>query len=207
MTRFIAPAATTLTTVTFTSSQNWTAPSGVAMLIVLQGKGQDGADDSYATETFSLISGGGSSYVGGPRARSTDLNFALGQAGNFSGSGNRTVNYSVRGVSVSDPNNVYISTISASASVTGSPTISSGSGSGNWSGGLDDNATYVDVSILVNQNDGYVGNDTTAFGQTFSGGFYGSAAPHTYNNVAVTPGQSYSINVASGGFVTIQYYS
>ena len=44
---------------------------------------------------------------------------------------------------------------------------------------------------------GYSGNPTTGLGKTFPGGTESSPTPpvQTYNNVAVTPGQSYSLDV------------
>ena len=59
---------------------------------------------------------------------------------------------------------------------------------------------------------GSAGSASSAFGYVFAGGTYnsstgvGSAATSaTYANVAVTPGSSYTIGVASGGYVTITY--
>lgn len=49
------------------------------------------------------------------------------------------------------------------------------------------------------------GASTTGFGKDFPGGTGGPASPTTYNNVAVTPGASYSIIVPSGGSLTITY--
>jgi hypothetical protein len=50
------------------------------------------------------------------------------------------------------------------------------------------------------------GDSTTGFGKTFPGGYGGPASPATYNEVAVTPGQSYSLVIPSGGSITISYY-
>ena len=58
------------------------------------------------------------------------------------------------------------------------------------------------MEVFVNDT---VGASTTAFGYTFLGGTGGAATPVTYNNVAVTPGGSYSIVVPSGGSVSITY--
>lgn len=54
-------------------------------------------------------------------------------------------------------------------------------------------------------NNPTTGSPTTAFGYTFPGGTGGAATPVTYNNVAVTPGASYSIVVPAGGSVSITY--
>ena len=50
------------------------------------------------------------------------------------------------------------------------------------------------------------GASATGFGQTFVGGYGGSATPRTVNNVAVTPGGSYQLVIPSGGSITISYY-
>lgn len=50
------------------------------------------------------------------------------------------------------------------------------------------------------------GASTTAFGKTFAGGTGGAATPVTYNNVALTPGQSYGLVVPTGGSVSITYW-
>jgi len=49
------------------------------------------------------------------------------------------------------------------------------------------------------------GSDTTGFSKTFSGGVGGAASGTTYNDVAITPGASYSLVVPSGGSITITY--
>jgi hypothetical protein len=85
------------------------------------------------------------------------------------------------------------------------------------------NITYAGTSGLdewIIYVTGYVhggaGTAATALGQTFPGGGYSGTYPNgtgtaatttTYTNVAVTPGNSYSIVVPSGGTVTLQYYS
>lgn len=51
------------------------------------------------------------------------------------------------------------------------------------------------------------GDSASALGYTFPGGVGGPATGATYNNVTVTPGNSYVIYVPSGAAVTIQYYA
>jgi hypothetical protein len=50
------------------------------------------------------------------------------------------------------------------------------------------------------------GASATAFGKTFPGGVGGPASTTTFNNIAVTPLQSYPIVVPTGGSITITYY-
>lgn len=50
------------------------------------------------------------------------------------------------------------------------------------------------------------GAASTALGYSFPGGTGGAASPVTYNSVPVNFGQTYTINVGAGGFVTLEYY-
>ena len=50
------------------------------------------------------------------------------------------------------------------------------------------------------------GANTTGFGYTFAGGVGAPATPTTYNNVAVTPGATYTINSTGDGYVAVVYY-
>ena len=49
------------------------------------------------------------------------------------------------------------------------------------------------------------GASATGFSKTFVGGTGGAATPVTHNNVAVTPGATYSLAVPAGGSITITY--
>jgi hypothetical protein len=52
----------------------------------------------------------------------------------------------------------------------------------------------------------YSGSNTTGLGYTFNGGASNSAASSvTYNNVAVTPGATYSLSIPSGGSIQMTY--
>jgi hypothetical protein len=51
------------------------------------------------------------------------------------------------------------------------------------------------------------GQAATGFGQTFPGGYAGPATPVSFQNVAVTPGQTYQVFVPYGGSITISYYA
>lgn len=59
---------------------------------------------------------------------------------------------------------------------------------------------------IAGQQDPTTGAATTAFGKSFPGGVGGQATPVTYNNVAVTPGNPYSLVIPGGGSITITYY-
>ena len=51
------------------------------------------------------------------------------------------------------------------------------------------------------------GAAASGFGKTFPGGTGGPATPQSFKDVAVTPGQQFSITVPSGGSITISYYA
>jgi len=50
------------------------------------------------------------------------------------------------------------------------------------------------------------GAAATGFGKTFPGGTGGPAPTTTFNNVPVTPGASYNLNIPAGGSITITYW-
>lgn len=64
---------------------------------------------------------------------------------------------------------------------------------------------YTDTSYAQDVP-GYDGQDTTGFGQIFPGGLQANAVAQGYAAVPVVPNQSYSLYVASGGFLTITYW-
>lgn len=49
------------------------------------------------------------------------------------------------------------------------------------------------------------GASTTGFGKTFPGGTGGAAPVTSFGDVPVTPGQTYSIVIANGGYLTLSY--
>lgn len=218
---FFTPATSTLQTVNFTSSGTWVAPSSVTNVVSLSGEGADGSATSTGT-SGPLFSAAALPYSAGsnpPFAQWSDLyNAAVASRNVFSatvgGAGPSSVNdayrlyiypsnyWDVAGYNTGDYSSLTITSVSGLqqagtfATPTSGPIYYSGLGPGS-------NGWYFEVNYSTG---GFVGADSTALGKTFPGGSYGPASPVTYTNVAVTPGTSYTINVASGGFVQIQYY-
>lgn len=212
---------TTVTT-TFTSSTTWTAPAGVSNLSVVSGRGSNGQPDYYVYTTIGSVTvqALNGSYVLGPLDWSTAVSDcqALVDTTNSGGSGPRTVNpgssatYLIRNTT-----NLYLKFISSGSTyqVNGTAVLSNPSGAP-----TSGTVTYTDVvnlggivGFLCNVdvlNAGPAGTASTGFGQTFPGGAgSGGTAPITvFNNVAVTPGTTYTITIPTDNvspYITIQY--
>lgn len=220
-----APPGPVLYTDTYTSSGTWVAPAGVTSLVLLGGRGADGYG-TYQTSTTldfsdvtSTVSGSGANSL--PLAWSGVANTTNITVSRFNTSNyNPTYNYFNRSFvfysnntfSFSDNNQTfpyYVVTGTWSRQSYGSaPNPPSGSASYGADGGY-----YAYGDYLA---PGGGGASSTAFGYTFPGGGVSGtypnetgdpASPVSYGSVPVTPGASYPINVAGGGYVTIQYYA
>lgn len=212
-----------LTTVTITSSTTWTAPTGVTNLVALIGQGGSSSSDyqggisAASSDAGSSSSGSGSNSL--PLSASAVYNTSNICASAFNAGGYRSASYAVDRSFTFYANNTFSWSdsypygssglfpyylVAGTWSLVGSPL------SGSLSYG--DSASYYAAGDAILP--GSSGGNTTGFGYTFSGaaqvGSYPSATgqaatPVTYTNVAVTPGVGYSISVASGGSVIIQY--
>jgi hypothetical protein len=207
-----------LTTTTFTSNGTWVAPAGVALVLVLSGRGQDGSPQPYNYTTqywaspnpntqanaaylqwdsiYNLATTNRSSivsYIGSSGPASF-----LGAAGFFIGTGDTWSQYidSYENFSGLIVNSVSGITTQGNAQTTGNVVRSS------LASGVNGFNFVIDFTIP-----GFLGASSTAISQTFPGGNGGPAPVTTFNNIAVTPGASYPIVVASGGYVTIQYFA
>lgn len=206
-----------LTTVTFTSNGTWTAPSGVSEVPVLTGRGQDGSSQpATAGGSYGAIKTNGtfpqpayadwSTFYG---LAGSNRDFIAGYIGGYGPS-----NYlSLYQILVSETNSTWLEVTSISTnlsqviitSVSGLQAINGAQTSGNIDGpslleGF--NAWNFEVSGYYPS---FVGASSTALGQTFPGGNNTTAPTLTFGNIPVTPGTSYPIVVAPGGFVTIRY--
>lgn len=206
-----------LTTTTFTSNGTWVAPAGVALVIVLSGRGQDGSPYNInATNQYycqpNVNTWGNPAYAQwsdiygrATSARSTML-AAVGGAGPSSLESSYSLYISTVNNSWAVANNGYddysaYTIVSVSGIYTEGNTATSGNiVSSSLSFGI--NGFKYDFVLGV---PGFLGASSTAISQTFPGGNGGPAPVTTFNNIAVTPGASYPIVVASGGYVTIQY--
>lgn len=207
MARLFASPPTSLQTVTFSSSQTWVAPTGVTSLATVTGKGQNGSAYSWSTETLSMMD---VAYLGSMgtgtavTARSTAYNAGMAEANKFSGSSIRSVSYNEITYLVYSDGKATQTSSARSVTVKGTAVVSSFTGGGNLS--ATNSSDYVTLDVQVDQGSTN-GADTIGFGNVFDGGNGGSATVETLYNVAVVPGNSYPVTIASGGYITITYYT
>lgn len=231
--KLIGSKSQSLTTITFTSNDTWVAPAGVTNVVSIEGKGSNGVSDSLGNvanfDYHADKNQGSPPFANSPYASYTNLyNYANTTLStlNAGGSGTRYITtnfiYEVYCAVVSDNTWVGYFTYSgnplAGVAITGTCSISSLNGgptSGNvvWSSMNNYSGSTISVSGYIA---GHAGSNATALGQTFAGGTYTGTYPNatgnaasasTYYNISVTPGNSYSIVVPSGGYVTLNYYS
>lgn len=220
MARLIAGTTLGTTTVTFTSSQTWTCPTGVVTLLTVVGKGQDGTPatsggygpSTHHTQTVATItyydSNGGALK---PRfwswgSSQSDISAIRDQI-NVGGSGSYT-SYDIEqyndGYFKYTVTTTWTDAIPSSAYTTLSP---------GWktSGGVvvgDYGYFTVDWDELGPVTAGApatTGADTTGFSKTFSGGVGVAATSTTYTNITVVPSTGYPVVVPSGGYISITY--
>jgi len=203
-----------LTTTTFTSNGTWVAPAGVALVIVLSGRGQDGSPYPLTSNTQYWTFDWPGARSNPPYAQWGDLYGAATSAraaiaATIGGPGPSNVLTSLRYYigtgSTWDPADENYSDYSG-YTVTGVDAVGVGNGSPQTSGNIIYPPGYNSwVFTVYLTAPGFLGASSTALSQTFPGGNSGPAPVTTFNNIAVTPGASYPIVVAPGGYVTIQY--
>ena len=222
----------TPTTVIFTSSTTWTAPSGVTSLDAVIGQGGDSTSDYVDTINVcncSITNSASGSGTNSLPLTGTSLTSSASIFVTISAIDNGAYFYNTAGAAVL----AYDRSFTFYATNFYSVSFSFPYGSGyfpyivvpeTWSIAntatypLANNYTYGSTAYWYATGSAYLpgtaGGSTTAFGYTFSGasqaGSYpnatGQAAtPVTHTSVAVSPGDGYAISVASGGSVTIQY--
>ena len=212
-----------LTTVTITSSTTWVAPVGVTNLVAVIGQGGNSGSDYQGGASFSDTSvsnaGSGSGGSSLPLSGAAMGGLATGSASVFNGGGyvsNATIQ--TRDFTFY-PNNTFGSSNSYPAGTSGTYPYYFVAGTWSAQGGpYSGSLSYGDSGYWYAGGDiiypGGSGGNTTGFGYTFSGasqvGSYPNASgqaatPVTYTNVTVSPGTGYTISVASGGSVIIQY--
>jgi len=216
-------------TQTFYSSTNWTAPSTTTQIDVLTGQGSGGSSDSSSNDYYGRTGIQGVPWCCANSAGldwSTIYSYAT-QIYNCANQGGTptclsSAVYSITGSGPSNNNQVpscgehswepYFG-----FGTTRSDLILGGSASLNSYGspptsGLAQHSPNVSKGWIINATFYYYGGGggaSSAFGYTFPGGSYsggvgyGAPGPYTYNNIAITPGQTYSIGVSN--FVQITY--
>lgn len=213
--------AGSLQTVTFTSSGTWVAPAGVTNLVAVIGQGGASSGDYIggASACSASVTNAGSG--SGPNTLPISDSAVANQPNIVAGFLNTGYTGSVLSTNtrtfVFYPNNTFSFSDSGGGPYPLIPVNGTWSVSGSASSsslGYGDSAYYVAVGQAYLP--GSAGGTTTAFGYSFPGaaqvGSYPNATGQlassvTYTNVAVTPSNSYSISVASGGSVVIQYYA
>ena len=208
-----------LTTTTFTSNGTWVAPAGVALVLVLSGRGQDGSPYNISTTTQYGGSANANPWSNpayaqwsDPYGRATSARSTLSAAIGGPGPSSIETGYLLYISSVNNSwdvlGNSYDNLSSYTIiSVSALYTVGNVATSGNIvasSLALGVNTWKFDYTYQV---PGFLGASSTAISQTFPGGNGGPASVTTFNNIAVTPGNSYPIVVAPGGYVTIQYFA
>ena len=197
-------------------STTWTAPAGVTNLLTVTGKGQDGVAAFWTPLYGSFISqsfGSTLAYISSNAAvvyTSSEVEgFAQSQWDLFpNGPGDGVVNvtWTQRGYTVpSGPplETQYSATIRA-VGTKGKGGVTNGWGK-TWPP-FDFGWYDYDVTNMEYYTPQFDGANTTGFGYTFAGGVGAAATPTTYNNVAVTPGTTYTINSTGDGYIIIVYY-
>jgi len=227
---FFTGTSPALQTYTFPGgTSTWTAPTGVTSILIATGKGAAGSPSSSGSTsvyiTWDVATDTTGPYTNAPYAQWADLYNAANaniSALNAGGSGTRAMPsglYNTRTNLISTnyyngPNNFGVSYAGDSQTITGTfsyTTYRSPLTSGNIlysyvspSGGTQSSGWLINLpyDYVVNAT---TGDSTTGFGKTFPGGTGGAASDTTFNNVAVTPGTTYTI--VNNGALTIQYYA
>lgn len=206
-------------TVTFNSSQSFVIPPGVTELLAASGKGADGYYAWGSTSTAFTVAKISFFSTTGGNLGSTLTYETVGANGddylaalNAGGSGERSISaanassyqwdatagqwreLTTAGVSTGVYKGTAVQT-GTSWALTGTITtpVTAGTAKDYQGNGLQKKTAMVGAS-------------TTGFDLTFTGGAGANpASVQTFNNSAVTPGQSYSLSIASGGYITITY--
>lgn len=226
---FLSGRKRTLNTLTFSSSQSWTAPSNVSLLTTVTGLGGAGSP-AYWTPTVvgrartqnGTVNVTGTGYVAD---YSEPYNWAVNWRDglNSYGTGERLMPYSGKFAyyqyidqqsvnSYNFPSNLlglvqfWETDVFGQFYIRGSAYLSIDAGAPT-SGTINNSTVYYYSVIAEALTDPVTGPSSQGFGLTFAGGNGGAASPVTYTNIAITPGTNYSITVASGGYVTINYFT
>lgn len=211
MARLFPMGPSALVSQTFNTSQSFVIPVGVTNLKTVSGQGEHGSAYTWATETLDMMN---TAYLGSlgsgtaVKTRNEAYNAGVTEANKFSGTiyGNniREVSYTEYTYACYSDGNTTVFSTPQTVTVFGAAVTNYATGPGNISpsnAGTD----YVRVDVQVNQGS-TTGANSSGFGKTFSGGVGGLAVASSYSDVAVTPGASYPVTVAPGGYVTIEYY-
>lgn len=167
-------------TVTFNTNTTWPAPSGVNLLVTVSGHGADG--------TTTTIDGYYDPDV---------TTYELVKIGQISYPDN----------TASDPFEVSRDPATATSTIPASYCENQRPNGETWCYGYVKESTTTPGAYHPPHDEYTTGASATGFGKTFAGGYGGAASTVTYNNVAVTPGTSYTIVVPSSATIQITYFA
>lgn len=203
-----------LVTETFTSNATWIAPLGTSSLVSLVGEGQDGTPESTDTREASAQVDSVTGYSSGSGVTAGALSWGDFQADNTNaynaingGGSGKEAGVVYDGYPGTNTYNISLYDVVYSNAVAGTASIVTSEGWKTSGAVLAGDYGFSHISYTQTYTiAATTGADTVGFGKTFPGGVGGPASPVTYNNVAVTPGASYSLTIPSGGSITITYY-
>lgn len=199
-----------LTTVTFNASGNWTAPAFVTRVENVQGRGSNG---SAQTSAIGYVEGASATYWASGSGNTPGV-FTWTSMNNFLNSARDQINGGGASGTVAIPTlqqyaassySFFTVQVPYTNPIAGTAVIEDVSGSWGTSGNVtasgERRIRYTYPVAATN------GTSSTALGKTFAGGIGGPATTSDQGSATVTPGNTYPIVVAPGGFVTISYYS
>lgn len=208
-------SASVLVTEVINSSKTWVAPSTTTMILVASGYGGAGGSSADTVSRHSdadtilfYHAGTGGAASGAQTWASAAMAPSIASSINSGGSGSQYatsyVGYGGDNTYSMTPGNLvsWSNAVFGSASVAyinwGSGTIYSASVDYYGTNGI----SWLEYTGTYSPTTGV---STAAFGKTFPGGTGGPATTTTFNSIAITPGASYPITIASGGSLTITY--
>ena len=188
---------------TFTSSSSWTAPAGCEAIDVLTGQGGDEKPDRIGSTNNHLLVRVDAGYTGGsaaPKAHATALkNALLGlSTGSYNSISLSTKIYRAVG-------GVLSNGVTYNAKLTSGLTFNGNLLAADVPEGTPANTLTMGFTGLSTKTNGGAGAASVAFNHSFAGASSGSATPETHENITVTPGTTYQIEVAAGGSISLQY--
>lgn len=196
--------------VTINANAAWVCPAGVTT-VSLSGKGANGTSEYWEMTAHTMMSCTRSSFnqSGGSVVSKSDAVLdgisAASPMDDGSNHGERFVTWYKVTYTVG-PDNLSKRTtpFSTSRRIRGPISLSWGSESGNITH-TPSSLTSV-TSTVETKYSGTTGASSTGFDRTFPGGNQGPATNTEFANVAVTPGNDYSLVIPTGGQITISYF-
>lgn len=199
---------TELYQVEFTSSATWVAPSGATNIDKLTGRGGTGKSGSISSYTTSSVASVSSGHMYGTADAKAHAQAQFDLLNGLSTSAFAETHFTSEHHNTNNAGDLDVSSNGRRLKLrkTGSIAKTGDLWTANVAPGTPTPESFIaKVTGLEKQSDDTPGGTTQAFGETFPGGATGAAAESEVNNIAITPGAAYQINVASGGRVVIEF--